>query len=296
MEGGLGKGKKVRSVGGAGKNSCVLFNKGENLMANPDSKEVHAAVRDHYGQIARQTDAGCCATDTRCDCSPARLYSDDQLKDLPQGLADVSLGCGNPVSEIDMRPGDTVVDLGSGGGLDCFLAAKKVGPQGRVIGVDMTPEMIEKACANAVKVGAANVEFRFGRIEKIPLADGEADVVISNCVINLSPDKAAVFREVFRVLRPGGRVSITDIVTNGPMSPLIEKSLESWAGCVAGAIAAEEYRRGLADAGFADAKVIPVGGTPLSGVAQKTEGLPFSALITARKPRPSAVPESSSRR
>jgi arsenite methyltransferase len=144
--------------------------------------------------------------------------------------------------------------------------------------------MIEKARANAARIGAANVEFRPGQIEKIPLADSEADVVISNCVINLSPDKPAVFREMFRVLRPGGRVAVSDIVTRGPISPLVAKSLESWAGCIAGALDVEEYRRGMIDAGFTDVTVASADVTPFSGVAQRTGGIPFSAMITARKP------------
>ena len=226
----------------------------------------------------------CCGSGSSCSCATPKNYPAEELQTLPEDLADVTLGCGNPIAKIDIHPGDTVVDLGSGGGLDCFLAAQKVGAGGRVIGVDMTPEMIGKARANAARIGAENVEFRQGQIEAIPLADGEADVVISNCVINLSPDKPAVFREMFRVLRPGGRVAVSDIVTRGPMSPLVAKSLESWAGCIAGALDVEEYRRGLTAAGFAGVVVAASGETPLSGTAQRAGGLPFSALITARKP------------
>ena len=253
-------------------------------MQNPNSDEVRSAVRDYYGRMAKQLSGGCCGTESHCDCSSPRNYPAEQLDVLPKDLADISLGCGNPVSEIDIRAGDTVLDLGSGGGLDCFLAARKVGPAGRVIGVDMTPEMIAKAREKAVKVGIANADFRLGQIESIPVADGEVDVVISNCVINLSPDKPAVFREMYRALRSGGRVAVSDIVTRGPMDPRIAKSLESWAGCIAGALDIEEYRRGLEEAGFADVTAAPTGGTPFSGVSQQTGGLPFSALITARKP------------
>jgi arsenite methyltransferase len=253
-------------------------------MKNPQSDEIRSTVREFYARKAEQFSAGCCGSGSRCDCSSPMLYEADQLKNLPEDMADISLGCGNPVSKIDIRQGDTVLDLGSGGGLDCFLAAEKTGPAGRVIGVDMTPEMIGKARENAEKLGAANVEFRLGQIESIPAADGEGDVVISNCVINLSPDKPAVFREMYRVLRAGGRVAVSDIVTRGPMSPLVAKSLESWAACIAGALDVDEYQLGLQKAGFADIAVVPTGETPLSGVAQRTGRLPFSALITARKP------------
>ncbi|MGD0807549.1 MAG: methyltransferase domain-containing protein, partial [Anaerolineales bacterium] len=164
-------------------------------MTNQDTEAIHTAVRDHYRREAENFSSDCCGSKAPCDCSSSKNYAADDLQDLPAGLADVSLGCGNPVSAIDMREGDTVMDLGSGGGLDCFLSAKKVGPTGKVIGVDMTPEMIAKAQANALKVGVPNVEFRQGQIESIPVADAEVDVVISNCVINLSPDKPAVFRE-----------------------------------------------------------------------------------------------------
>ena len=253
-------------------------------MQNTESEKIHSAVREFYGKKAKEFDASCCGSESSCSCSAPSTYPAEQVRALPEDLADMTLGCGNPVSEIDIRAGDTVLDLGSGGGLDCFLAAKKAGPGGRVIGVDMTPGMIEKARANAVKVGASNVEFRLGQIEQIPAADGEVDVVISNCVINLSPDKPAVFREMFRILQPGGRVAVSDIVTRGPMSPLVAKSLESWAGCVAGALDVEEYRSGLTEAGFADVTVTATTGTPLAGTATRVGGLPFSALITARKP------------
>ncbi len=253
-------------------------------MANTNPEDIHSAVREYYAQKAKSFGESCCGSGASCSCATPKNYPAEELQTLPEDLADVTLGCGNPIAKIDIHPGDTVVDLGSGGGLDCFLAAQKVGAGGHVIGVDMTPEMIGKARANAVRVGAANVEFRQGQIEAIPLADGEADVVISNCVINLSPDKPAVFREMFRILRPGGRVAVSDIVTRGPMSPLVAKSLESWAGCIAGALDVEEYRRGLADAGFTDVAAAASGETPFSGTAQRAGGLPFSALITARKP------------
>ncbi len=253
-------------------------------MQKNNPQEIHEAVRDYYGKKAQGFGASCCGGGSRCDCGPAGNYSADQLQALPDDLAGMSLGCGNPIARIDIRPGDTVMDLGSGGGLDCFLAAGKVGARGRVIGVDMTTEMIDRARANAAKVGATNVEFRHGQIEKIPAADGETDVIISNCVINLSPDKPAVFREMFRVLRPGGRVAVSDIVTRGPMSPIVAKSLASWAGCIAGALDVEEYRSGLAAAGFEDVSVTATGELPLSGAAESVGGLPFSALITARKP------------
>jgi arsenite methyltransferase len=253
-------------------------------MQRSDPKEILTAVRAYYGKKAKAPDEGCCGSGNRCSCSAASNYPAEEVQDLPENLADISLGCGNPVSEIDIRAGDTVLDLGSGGGLDCFLAARKTGPGGRAIGVDMTPEMIEKARLHAEKAGVANAEFRLGQIEAIPAADGEADVVISNCVINLSPDKPAVFREIFRVLRSGGRVAISDIVTRGPMSPLVTRSLESWAGCIAGALDTETYRQGLQAAGFQDISVSSTGATPLSETAERAGGLPFSALITARKP------------
>jgi arsenite methyltransferase len=262
-----------------------MFTKGDKMAEpNTNSDKIHTAVREFYAQKARSFGETCCGPAASCSCSTPKHYPAEELEHLPEDLADLTLGCGNPISKIDIHPGDTVVDLGSGGGLDCFLAAKKTGAGGRVIGVDMTPEMIATARANAARIGAANVEFRLGQIEKIPLADGEADVVISNCVINLSPDKPAVFREMFRILRSGGRVAVSDIVTRGKMSPLVAKSLESWAGCIAGALDVEEYRRGLAGAGFADVAVAASGETPFSGTAERAGGLPFSALITARKP------------
>jgi arsenite methyltransferase len=253
------------------------------MVQKVDPKEILSAVRAFYGRKARKRNQACCGPESRCRCSPAGNYPDEELAGLPGNLADVSLGCGNPVSEIDIRLGDTVLDLGSGGGLDCFLAARKTGSTGRVIGMDMTPEMIDRARANAAKAGVSNVEFRLGQIESMPAADGEADVVISNCVINLSPDKPAVFREMFRVLRRGGRIAVSDIVTRGPMSPLVARSLDSWSGCVAGALDMAEYRRGLEAAGFTEVSIAPSGVYSHASAGEKSDGMPFSALITARR-------------
>jgi ubiquinone/menaquinone biosynthesis C-methylase UbiE len=207
---------------------------------------------------------------------------------LPTSVTELSLGCGDPVTLADIRPGDTVLDLGSGGGIDCFFAAQRVGPAGHVIGVDMTPAMLERARANAQKMNAHNVEFRQGQIEALPVDNARVDVILSNCVINLSPDKPKVFGEMFRVLKPGGRVSVSDIVTNGPMSAAMEQNLASWAGCIAGALPAQSYQAGLEAAGFVDVTITPKAGDDVVGVVSRAlaeipAGLPFSALITARK-------------
>ena len=254
-----------------------------------DPNQVHQSVREHYGQIARTRDTSlesCCGD--ACGCNTT-LYPSEQLEALPDDVTGLSLGCGDPVTLADIRAGDTVLDLGSGGGIDCFLAAKRVGPTGRVIGVDMTPDMLARARANAEKMKAINVEFRQGQIEALPVENDSVDVIISNCVINLSPDKLRVFREMFRALKPGGRVSVSDIVTNGPMSPTVARGIEAWAGCVAGAMDVSDYRAGLEAAGFVGVVATPKQGNDLLGQASPVlaalpVGLPFSAIITAHKP------------
>jgi len=185
-----------------------------------------------------------------------RFYSSEELGGLPETVTGASLGCGNPIAIAGLQPGEVVLDLGSGGGIDCFLAARVVGPQGKVIGLDMTPDMIRLAQANAKKVGATNVEFRFGEMEDIPLPDASVDVVISNCVVNLSPDKDAVFQEVYRVLRPGGRISISDIVVDGDLPQAIRSRLDAWAGCVAGALDEGIYLDKIRAAGFGGIEVV----------------------------------------
>ncbi len=235
---------------------------------------IHDAVRQHYAERAK-TSSSCCG--------PSTLYNQALITDIPTEVASFTLGCGDPITVAALQPGETVLDLGSGGGLDCFLAAKQVGPAGRVIGVDMTPEMLAKARANAAKLNAANVEFREGYLENLPVAEASMDVVISNCVINLSPDKPQVFREIFRVLKPGGRLSVSDIVTRGPMNPLVAKGLEEWAACVAGALDMADYTRGLAEAGFTDVLVRPKDNVN-QVVAALPVGVPFSATVTGRKP------------
>ena len=232
--------------------------------------DIRTVVRERYGQIARQNTAGCCPSDRSAAsdcCGPARdaipakvvqLYETPDVAALPGEVTELSLGCGDPITLASLQPGQTVLDLGSGGGIDCFLAGRRVGPTGHVIGVDMTPDMLEKARANKARLGAENVEFRLGEIEHLPVADATADVVISNCVINLSPDKPQVFREAFRALRPGGRLAVSDIVTDGPLPDAIKQDLSAWAGCVAGAWDARDYVAAIEAAGFVDVKLTPV--------------------------------------
>jgi arsenite methyltransferase len=198
--------------------------------------------------------AACCGTDSDpLDISNiARLYAASDTTDLPATVTDIAFGCGNPTAIAAMQPGEVVLDLGSGGGIDCFLAAKMVGETGRVYGVDMTPEMIALARANAAKLGASNVEFRLGEIEHLPLADASIDVIISNCVINLAPDKDQVFREAFRVLRPGGRLQVSDMVWTKAAPDELKHDMEQWAGCVAGALLEADYLAKIEAAGFSD--------------------------------------------
>lgn len=248
------------------------------MIQNPTP--IHETVREHYAARARAADS-CCGSSDCCE-SKNKLYSDGMLTALPEDIANFSLGCGDPITLAELRPAETVLDLGSGGGLDCFLAAQRVGQEGKVIGVDMTPEMLEHARASAGRLAIGNVEFREGYLEALPVEADTIDVVISNCVINLSPDKSQVFREIFRVLKPDGRIAVSDIVSNGPLSPDL-LGTESWSACVAGALNVDDYTAGLAAAGFVDVKVQPKDGSgkPLSALPL---GLPFSATVTARKP------------
>jgi arsenite methyltransferase len=259
------------------------------------SNEIREAVRNHYARIvssAAEASAGqeSCCGGADCGCGPITLYDDTMRDELPVDIANLSLGCGDPLTIAQLQPGEAVLDLGSGAGMDCFLAASRVGERGRVIGVDMTPEMLDKANANKARLGVENVEFRHGQIEALPVDDQSVDVVISNCVINLSPDKPAVFTEVFRVLKPGGRISISDIVTRGSFSPELRARLSLWAECVTGAIDAGEYIAIARDAGFVNVEVLEkVDVSP----EPRGEGVPeiFSARIVGRKPTEDGVSE-----
>ncbi len=235
-------------------------------MTDPD---IHDAVRRRYAEAAGAVAA---ATDDPGCCSPADaaafdtagsgdfgtwLYDAADLAAIPDGAALAALGCGNPTAVADLRPGEVVLDLGSGAGIDVLLSARRVGPDGFVYGIDMTDEMLELARSHQEQAGVTNVEFRKGVIEDVPLDDGSVDVVISNCVVNLSADKAAVFAEMYRVLRPGGRIGITDVVADDALTPTERMERGSWVGCIAGALSFSEYRSGLEAAGFTDVTITP---------------------------------------
>jgi arsenite methyltransferase len=217
---------------------------------------IHEVVREHYAERIKNS-ASCCGP-SDC-CSPNNsLYPEQLITTVPSDITNTSYGCGDPITLASLQPGQTVLDLGSGAGLDCLLAAQKVGPNGRVIGVDMTPEMIERAQNNAKRVNAINVEFRQGYLEELPVANNTVDVIISNCVINLSPDKEKVFNEAFRVMKPGGKLAVSDIVTDGELPEPIRESLSAWAGCVAGAVDAKEYIGMMEAVGFTNISIKPV--------------------------------------
>jgi arsenite methyltransferase len=251
--------------------------------------EIHETVRERYSTIARSVGpeaASCCGSSDEsgsCGCSNG-LYNVALLEGLPDEVVNLSLGCGDPITIAELKPGEVVVDLGSGGGIDCFMAARQVGDTGHVVGVDMTPAMLEKANANKAKLNATNVEFRQGQIEALPVDSDTVDVIMSNCVINLSPDKPAVFAEAFRVLKPGGRIAVSDIVTEGDFSDDIRADTAKWAECVTGAIDVTLYTAMMAAAGFVDIAVIDKTGA--EGIVDQQPGMPriYSARVTATKP------------
>src|ERR1700686_2548060 len=228
-------------------------------MDRTDIKEI---VKEKYGQAALRGKSGSCcgtsdATGSACDPITSNLYDATQMQQVPGEALQASLGCGNPTALAKLNPGEVVLDLGSGGGIDVLLSAKRVGPTGKAYGLDMTDEMLALANENKRKAGADNVEFLKGEIEHIPLPDSSVDVIISNCVINLSADKDRVLREAFRVLKPGGRFAVSDVVTRGEVSPQIRQNMLLWVGCVAGALEENEYREKLLSAGFEQVEIKP---------------------------------------
>ncbi|MEW6321396.1 MAG: arsenite methyltransferase [Acidobacteriota bacterium] len=273
------------------------------MQSPADLTDVKAVVKEKYGEAARraaagkQAGCGCGASSAGCDPVSSNLYDAEQVGQLPVEAVVASLGCGNPTALAELREGETVLDLGSGGGIDVLLSARRVGPTGKAYGLDMTDEMLALARDNQRRAGIGNVEFLKGEIEHIPLPDGSVDVVISNCVINLSADKDRVLREAFRVLRPGGRFAVSDIVVRGDDIPAeVRRSMELWAGCIAGALEEGEYRAKLAAAGFVDIDVEPtriyraadaeaflgVAGVD-PALASAVDGRFMSAFVRARK-------------
>jgi len=267
--------------------------------------DIQQAVREKYGAIATSVNessgkTGCCGP-TACGCGDpitSNLYSDAETSGLPADAVTASLGCGNPTALLALEPGQTVLDLGSGGGIDVLLSAKRVGPTGKAYGVDMTDEMLALARKNLRNAGATNVEFLKGTIEAIPLPEMSVDVIISNCVINLSTNKDAVLREAFRVLKPGGRFAVSDVIVRGDVPADIRRNMELWVGCIAGALEEKEYAAKLTAAGFADVNVdvwrvysvedarafLTEGGVDVDAMAPQVEGRFASAFIRARKP------------
>ena len=269
------EGKVVLEVLTSEQNSCC--GPSVQAIAVPAGESIRENVQDFYAERARNS-SSCCG-----DASQNLLYESDLLSDLPDDVAGFSLGCGDPITLAGLQPGEVVLDLGSGGGLDCFLASKQVGESGFVIGLDMTPEMLERATASAQRMGIGNVEFRKGYLEDMPVDNDSVDVVISNCVINLSPDKLKVFAEMFRTLKPGGRVSVSDIVTSGELPEDVRNDMLAWGACIAGALEMDEYIQGLEQVGFEDVSLVAK-----TGDGELMDGIPqdslFSASITARKP------------
>ncbi len=265
---------------------------------------VKQIVKKRYGQAAAQAKSGersCCGPSSSCcsvDPITKNLYSLNEMSSLPDMAVLASLGCGNPTALAELSPGEIVLDLGSGGGIDVLLSARRVGPTGKAYGLDMTDEMLSLARENQQKAGIANVEFLKGEIESIPLPDNSVDVIISNCVINLSGDKDSVLREGFRVLKPGGRFAVSDIVVLGDVPPEIRRSMELWTGCVAGALHQDEYRAKLANAGFEQVNIEPTriyrdqevrsllagSNFDVPAIALQVDGKFASAFIRARKP------------
>jgi ubiquinone/menaquinone biosynthesis C-methylase UbiE len=280
-------------------------------MPNPaDAASVKETVRQRYGEAATRVLTGgttSCCDSSCCGAAPstgqrdpitANLYDADQTACLPEDAVIASLGCGNPTALAELHEGETVLDLGSGGGIDVLLSARRVGPTGKAYGLDMTDEMLELARANALRAGATNVEFLKGEIEQIPLPDNSVDVIISNCVINLSADKRKVLAEAFRVLRPGGRFAVSDVVVRDEVPAAVRKSMELWVGCIAGALGEDEFLRLLADAGFESPSIEPTriyefedaeaflggAGEGLEVLAREVSGRVMGAFVRATKP------------
>lgn len=271
-----------------------------------NDQDIKNAVKEGYSRVARNASSccgsGCCSSAKPVSISKKIGYTDEQMRSVPEG-ANLGLGCGNPIALASLKEGEAVLDLGSGAGFDCFLASNAVGPQGRVIGVDMTEEMLVRARANAEKGGYGNVEFRLGEIEALPVEDNFVDAIISNCVINLVPDKKKAFREAFRVLRPGGRLMVSDIVLKKKLPDSVLQSIEAYVGCVAGAVTKEKYLDAISSAGFEDVQLIeevdfpldcmvadPHGKAILKGLddsveeIKRVEGFISSIKVSGRKP------------
>ncbi len=272
-------------------------------MASKEKAGVREVVQARYASAARRVvlkQVGGCCGGSQADCDPVSrdLYTDGETSGLPEDAVAASLGCGNPTALAELRAGETVLDLGSGGGIDVLLSARRVGPTGKAYGLDMTDDMLALARENQRKAGVTNVEFLKGEIEAIPLPDASVNVIISNCVINLSGDKPRVLREAFRVLKPGGRFAVSDVVIQGEMPEVVRANLELWAGCISGALEETEYRRLLAEAGFGDVDVevtrvydvddaravLEGAGLDVESLARDLGGRLVSAFVRATKP------------
>jgi arsenite methyltransferase len=275
----------------------------ETIIQNSDKESVQKTVQEKYGAAARQvrqTDTSACCTPAFSCCDPitGNLYNETEKNALPAKAVQASLGCGNPTALIELKPGETVLDLGSGGGIDVLLSAKRVGPTGKAYGLDMTDDMLALARENQRQAAVENVEFLKGEIENIPLPDNSVDVVISNCVINLSADKERVLREAFRVLKPGGRFAVSDVVARGEVPEPVRQSMALWVGCIAGALEENDYTAKLTKAGFMAISVEPTrifsiedarrfledAGVDVDAIAPQAEGKLMSAFVRATKP------------